>query len=51
MQDTKLVFDEYDLYLIEDWKNQGNVAPDLAENLSDCRRDKQTEQSVQVIFS
>lgn len=26
-------YDDYDLQLIDDWNNQGNVQPDLAEAL------------------
>lgn len=33
MQDGKAIYDVYDLYLIDEWKSEGNVAPDLVSRL------------------
>jgi hypothetical protein len=29
MQNSESAYDAYDLYLMDEWQNEGNVAPDL----------------------
>ncbi len=43
-------YDDYDLQLIDDWNNQGNVQPDLAESrqtstLMDASRVEEVQES------